>query len=225
MFTHGLIPAHAGKMALRHRHRPRPEAHPRSRGENTSVKPRSRIAWWLIPAHAGKISSACGAAWSARAHPRSRGENTRRPVFRSPAKGSSPLTRGKFDEVDGREHVDGLIPAHAGKMRPQHPRRWPTGAHPRSRGENRVAGPPWVGQLGSSPLTRGKFTRPTPSQFKRGLIPAHAGKIPTSAPDRPSRRAHPRSRGENEGPRAEDQAVAGSSPLTRGKWLVLRHIG
>ena len=33
----GLIPAHAGKTPRAHQHRPRPRAHPRSRGENTTV--------------------------------------------------------------------------------------------------------------------------------------------------------------------------------------------
>ena len=50
-----------------------------------------------------------------------------------------------------------------------------------------------------------------------GLIPAHAGKTAASPPPRPSPRAHPRSRGENVSAADAGAAVAGSSPLTRGK--------
>ena len=50
-----------------------------------------------------------------------------------------------------------------------------------------------------------------------GLIPAHAGKTPINAPDRPSARAHPRSRGENESRSRAGLMTRGSSPLTRGK--------
>ena len=51
----------------------------------------------------------------------------------------------------------------------------------------------------------------------RGLIPAHAGKTLRSRRAGRRSRAHPRSRGENDGPRYEGRARRGSSPLTRGK--------
>ena len=50
-----------------------------------------------------------------------------------------------------------------------------------------------------------------------GLIPAHAGKIPTRRPSSRCSWAHPRSRGENQCPGDRDGAEGGSSPLTRGK--------
>ena len=70
---------------------------------------------------------------------------------------------------------------------------------------------------GSSPLTRGKHLDIAAQRASDGLIPAHAGKtsspaLPTSRP-----RAHPRSRGENSNVRKGLNALAGSSPLTRGK--------
>ena len=50
-----------------------------------------------------------------------------------------------------------------------------------------------------------------------GLIPAHAGKTSSSAKRMRSRRAHPRSRGENCARSSRGHRGSGSSPLTRGK--------
>ena len=52
-----------------------------------------------------------------------------------------------------------------------------------------------------------------------GLIPAHAGKTLSTVAEMPSKRAHPRSRGENRRPRPLGRRRPGSSPLTRGKRL------
>ena len=123
--------------------------------------------WWrpppstrcgLIPAHAGKTSCS-GWRWVARrAHPRSRGENRTGVPRRVPAGGSSPLTRengvstassrqssGTPPPTRGKRlrcadnRLDlGLIPAHAGKTRTRRPGSTGTGAHPRSRGENKA---------------------------------------------------------------------------------------
>ena len=92
-----------------------------------------------------------------------------------------------------------------------------TRAHPRSRGEN----PGSVLRLGlgkgSSPLTRGKPHRVRGLQARVGLIPAHAGKTSDVDIAAGSCWAHPRSRGENDLPRADRALGRGSSPLTRGK--------
>ena len=171
----------------------------------------------LIPAHAGKTSAVARLSSSSRAHPRSRGEN---PVFLEiPGKGtgSSPLTRGKRRGRGRGSRRSGLIPAHAGKTVaaytgdtgtglipahagktdfPDHDQgRW--GAHPRSRGENTDLHSISGGPEGSSPLTRGK--RPLQNGLRRplGLIPAHAGKTPSTS--------------------RATACVMGSSPLTRGK--------
>ena len=70
---------------------------------------------------------------------------------------------------------------------------------------------------GSSPLTRGKPVWQAHRGRRTGLIPAHAGKTHRTSTCPSRARAHPRSRGENEG--AEDISIIemGSSPLTRGK--------
>ena len=71
--------------------------------------------------------------------------------------------------------------------------------------------------VGSSPLTRGKPSRPEPSPQSRRLIPAHAGKTASAAWAAVIGWAHPRSRGENLNPARFGKVLAGSSPLTRGK--------
>ena len=133
-----LIPAHAGKTGAYEPVAKDPEAHPRSRGENSlsvtslsSVKgssplTRGKQAAWasygqpigLIPAHAGKTDFPCGYDVVCTAHPRSRGENSTEGVSMSAVTGSSPLTRGKphLSEVGGTFRR--LIPAHAGKTLP-----------------------------------------------------------------------------------------------------------
>ena len=92
-----------------------------------------------------------------------------------------------------------------------------TSAHPRSRGENRPGGKPQLSTQGSSPLTRGKRRLRGRRICRVGLIPAHAGKTLLRAARILRRRAHPRSRGENDSGCRKTDHGEGSSPLTRGK--------
>ena len=213
----GLIPAHAGKTRASSAAGSRPQAHPRSRGENEAA-PRQRrslagsspltrgkrthpsdkpVRGGLIPAHAGKTQRTPRSDLAGRAHPRSRGEN---PAHLSkPARpgGSSPLTRGK--PIFSLSRLVFML------------------AHPRSRGENRE----WIEQTregrGSSPLTRGKPRLDETGLHRGGLIPAHAGKTLAMFCTQRLRRAHPRSRGENPISHSGATVTSGSSPLTRGK--------
>ena len=73
----------------------------------------------LIPAHAGKTFGTLPPNFAFWAHPRSRGENATWLVWPVPEGGSSPLTRGKPQQVQGSLSLTGLIPAHAGKTRIQ----------------------------------------------------------------------------------------------------------
>ena len=177
---------------------------------------RSRSAG-LIPAHAGKTVPVAALPVTARAHPRSRGENSSGPLIIFASAGSSPLTRGKL----GREVSYGpsvrLIPAHAGKTWSGSEIMRTPSAHPRSRGENFVAGKHRHPCRGSSPLTRGKLVPTTGLGDARRLIPAHAGKTGEGAEDERNAQAHPRSRGENALSRPMFSRAPGSSPLTRGK--------
>ena len=111
----------------------------------------------------------------------------------------------------------GLIPAHAGKTCRSLTIRLPSGAHPRSRGENPDLLRGHRSVSGSSPLTRGKrrVTRRRP--HPRWLIPAHAGKTGVGDVGNGGHWAHPRSRGENQLGKRRVEGVKGSSPLTRGK--------
>ena len=191
-----LIPAHAGKTATRRRTKSPQRAHPRSRGENSSLwrvaacssgsSPLTRgklglgrglcLVAGLIPAHAGKTQRRGRHQTQRAAHPRSRGENVGSCALAGPRRGSSPLTRGKQPGARTHPHPRRLIPAHAGKTHEADRQAAPVGAHPRSRGEN----DPWIrGVLdrhGSSPLTRGKREDRRPQLDVERLIPAHAGK-------------------------------------------------
>ena len=213
----GLIPAHAGKTAFATRWSRASVAHPRSRGENmmqvkgdngiegSSPLTRGKLpvsgAWGrtggLIPAHAGKTHHRSSASTESEAHPRSRGENRSRRSRARSALGSSPLTRGKQDELRAALLRLGLIPAHAGKTASGRSPRIPRGAHPRSRGENTASSRQSSFVAGSSPLTRGKPGSSRGPSSCPGLIPAHAGKT--------------------SGGRVTQITHDGSSPLTRGK--------
>ena len=192
-------------------------AHPRSRGENTSASAtrtratgsspltRGKLVAFivlsffegLIPAHAGKTVPTARPLRGKWAHPRSRGENFRPRLEQGQDLGSSPLTRGKQQAAKYMEELGRLIPAHAGKT--EHPRciHRAHRAHPRSRGENTTMGSPTTSASGSSPLTRGKQLAEYAAPAARRLIPAHAGKTPSTRAASRGRRAHPRSRGEN----------------------------
>ena len=131
------------------------------------------------------------------AHPRSRGENLSRWSAPRASTGSSPLTRGK--------------------PKAPTPLRLGATAHPRSRGENQSVSTWARSIMGSSPLTRGKQVLSESHTAGLGLIPAHAGKTSSAAPNATPTTAHPRSRGENHPLDGDQVARPGSSPLTRGK--------
>ena len=214
----GLIPAHAGKTCVVRQAHVTPGAHPRSRGENPEftqagltasgssplTRGKQSDSWnlpslgGLIPAHAGKTCSTRHTSHHAGAHPRSRGENFLRGLDGSGRRGSSPLTRGKLAGRIIAEDIPGLIPAHAGKTKPRNLNETPGWAHPRSRGENMPHIVATACAAGSSPLTRGKPRKGRIRPHGIGLIPAHAGKTNTTSRQSPARRAHPRSRGENQ---------------------------
>ena len=153
----GLIPAHAGKTIRLTGLKTLDRAHPRSRGENKSLVGRSVSARGsspltrgklpqaqraqrsdrLIPAHAGKTAGLMPKKPPLEAHPRSRGENSEILSGHYRPSGSSPLTRGKRSSLLATPTANRLIPAHAGKTSRRRSRLSSTGAHPRSRGENR----------------------------------------------------------------------------------------
>ena len=189
---------------------------PLTRGKRRATVARP-LRLGLIPAHAGKTPASPPEQQRAPAHPRSRGENLSLSATLFDEDGSSPLTRGKHDEVTVRRARRGLIPAHAGKTPTPRSARSSATAHPRSRGENGPLPADGMELDGSSPLTRGKPPSLLIRAFRAGLIPAHAGKTTRRSAAVMRRPAHPRSRGENRGMRPSGHSSGGSSPLTRGK--------
>ena len=189
---------------------------PLTRGKPLRVR-EARKHQGLIPAHAGKTSHRGRCAMRGRAHPRSRGENIRPRLVVWENVGSSPLTRGKLVRGGACLSACGLIPAHAGKTPSSLARSVTSRAHPRSRGENATKSSSKPPGPGSSPLTRGKQAYSRNFLSLGGLIPAHAGKTKPSLQSHQALRAHPRSRGENDGGFAWKAGFPGSSPLTRGK--------
>ena len=125
--------------------------------------------------------------------------------------------RGKPGDGETHPLGDGLIPAHAGKTSGSPSRPRSSAAHPRSLGENAAAALVEDAETGSSPLTRGKRLGPVTHEANGRPIPAHAGKTPHWSRWTKSGRAHPRSRGENDGGFNWQANFPGSSPLTRGK--------
>ena len=116
MRTAGLIPAHAGKTDMPKYKPTYMTAHPRSRGENSTMVSSVAVSRGSSPLTRGKREINEPRFRYSVAHPRSRGENSH--------------------HARGRWNVPGLIPAHAGKtcvlQLPMRSAR----AHPRSRGEN-----------------------------------------------------------------------------------------
>ena len=192
----GIIPAHAGKTHSRLPITQPKWDHPRSRGENFCPRvthlssegssPLTRgkrhhgvdrgLDEGIIPAHAGKTLRGILKHGTRTDHPRSRGENASAPSSIRGRAGSSPLTRGKPEAEMAVLEGDRIIPAHAGKTTFDASRCSRIRDHPRSRGENYRRCPLINRQAGSSPLTRGKLSRPTPTVRAHGIIPAHAGK-------------------------------------------------
>ena len=110
----------------------------------------------------------------------------------------------------------GIIPAYAGCTVRTFASQATRQDHPRLRGvhlRSRFRSPPFQG---SSPLTRGaRFLSVSTGVFPR-IIPAYAGCTPRSSARTRTRTDHPRLRGVHAGASAQEQADAGSSPLTRG---------
>ena len=189
---------------------------PLTRGKHDSGRAR-RPGLRIIPAHAGKTRAYDVGAPHVRDHPRSRGENGKVLIFCRKVWGSSPLTRGKPDQLRKRQDNDGIIPAHAGKTAMAETVAGALGDHPRSRGENKIVPSKTNANMGSSPLTRGKRRRRGRLGGCLGIIPAHAGKTYGGLVAERWERDHPRSRGENSSRPAFNAGAWGSSPLTRGK--------
>ena len=177
---------------------------------------RQRLCQGLIPARAGNTKVTVKSDSEDRAHPRSRGEHPERRYRKAPKPGSSPLARGTHVARLVHPAARGLIPARAGNTFLIRRRRNGIGAHPRSRGEHRLATDSNGQYLGSSPLARGTRRLRGSAGHDRGLIPARAGNTYSDRFPCKSGGAHPRSRGEHQKLGYPLGERSGSSPLARG---------
>ena len=169
----------------------------------------------LIPARAGRTLCACSSTGATRAHParagrtfpsldhfamreahpRSRGADHRAHRPLTVDDGSSPLARGGLRTHRRGFCYSGLIPARAGRTVRVRLLDGGDGAHPRSRGADRVAPCHWWWGSGSSPLARGGRGLTCIGTQTVRLIPARAGRTPSRSCTIAARWAHPRSRG------------------------------
>ncbi len=112
--------------------------------------------------------------------------------------------------------MGGLIPAYAGRTLKATSRRRMDWAHPRLRGADAIRLKILCLRLGSSPLTRGGQDLGFCMVYRRGLIPAYAGRTQTVVSSLPTFEAHPRLRGADLNCPPLAPCRHGSSPLTRG---------
>ena len=150
----------------------------------------------FIPAYAGNTGNPSLDWHLSSVHPRLRGEHKRRRPHKTPACGSSPLTRGTLDLSGKPSAGERFIPAYAGNTTAQRFCDGGQPVHPRLRGEH--------ANVQVMPLRSRRF------------IPAYAGNTSTRQVDRLTRPVHPRLRGEHLGCYLYSSLGGGSSPLTRG---------
>jgi len=212
-----IIPAFAGSTRPASSYSASTQDHPRFRGEHPSgnnghftahgSSPLSRGApqtlrgkqndTGIIPAFAGSTVAASGKGRSERDHPRFRGEHGT--VFASQAidQGSSPLSRGAPGRRPDRLGRSRIIPAFAGSTGPGSAGCARAGDHPRFRGEHLRRRHQTIGQIGSSPLSRGAPAGVGRAERVERIIPAFAGSTSVSAGHQSSSSDHPRFRGEH----------------------------
>ena len=243
----GLIPAGAGSTTGGQDTGAVKWAHPRWRGEHSSMpiapgshtgsSPLARGAqlgrWiharWrgLIPAGAGSTMRPPFDTLINRAHPRWRGEHRCHTHCHQNTGGSSPLARGARGAHSATGRPARLIPAGAGSTGQVVSHWCSISAHPRWRGEHHGSISEHASATGSSPLARGALFHALTTSGQCGLIPAGAGSTIRWAGWSASTRAHPRWRGEHDPGHAADAHRPGSSPLARGarQGVLLVHRG
>ena len=132
----GLIPACAGKTAMRRDSPQRRWAHPRMRGENTLTEASTTAGLGSSPHARGKRQRPRLRGRRHRLIPACAGKTALAQFFAIRPRGSSPHARGKLSKARGTTSITRLIPACAGKTPAQANSILWSAAHPRMRGEN-----------------------------------------------------------------------------------------
>ena len=135
--------------------------------------------------------------------------------------GSSPHTRDKSPSLTLFDTLFRIIPAYAEQMKTISLRKADGKDHPRIRGTNSCTKQIFHRRMGSPPHTRDKRKMFSDTKSIIRITPAYAGQI--SRLDRISLTSqdHPRIRGTNVLFKQSHSKVAGSSPHTRDKSIVL----
>ena len=129
----------------------------------------------ITPAYAGNTCPSTSDLLPRQDHPRLRGEHGLFARTGINDGGSPPPTRGTPTMKKAFVWSPGITPAYAGNTYLNNCLAFPTGDHPRLRGEHTVKLPNWADRIGSPPPTRG-----TPVYIKLiviacGITPAYAG--------------------------------------------------
>ncbi len=148
--------------------------------------------------------------------PRARGDGPLPICGARGANACSPRTRGWSPRHRAVPIAAGLLPAHAGMVRPRS-RGWRRrAAAPRARGD----GPGWTtclgGWNGCSPRTRGWSSRQAAVEDERVLLPAHAGMVRPASTSTCMPTAAPRARGDGPLDQLHGPTEGTCSPRTRG---------
>ncbi len=146
--------------------------------------------------HGEHLEVTTGAFFTAGSSPHTRGtyEQIEQEVVEV---GSSPHTRGTFRVLVQRLVDKRFIPAHTGNIR-RHPMIFLTCAvHPRTHGEHLNTGGLSRCLYGSSPHTRGTFDLHLQEGGEDRFIPAHTGNISISGGIGQGASVHPRTHGEH----------------------------
>ena len=172
-------------------------AHPRSRGDHLWVPPSIFRVAGSSPLARGPPKSMWVQRWWQGLIPARAGTTLWGHLLVRRGCGSSPLARGPLIS-DAINIITGrLIPARAGTTPRSMMSGWPTGAHPRSRGDHILELFGLACGWGSSPLARGPPRLQSLGHVRGGLIPARAGTTPMRPKTHRKIGAHPRSRGDH----------------------------
>ena len=231
-----LLPAPAGMAPRPRTHPRRPVPAPRARGDgppstadahtDDPCSPRPR-GWSrgdashartreLLPVHAGMVPPAREPTAGRAATPRARGDDPMVWATAPPNGGCSPRPQG-WSRVDLSGQADQLLlPVHAGMVPPTTAWTWPPPPAPRARGDGPIQSRHQRATAACSPCTRG-WSHPVQAPARhRGLLPVHAGMVPTDTLICTANRSAPRARGDGPNLIVKGSVSCTCSPCTRG---------